>query len=119
MTLPIGQAAAQTAVLAYRVADASGTAAAGGATNPAAAGLGGETTTGGAGSFSAMLDRATAGAIETGHRADAAAASAVSGSGSLTEVTSAVARAELTLQTAIALRDRMVQAYQDIMHIAI
>jgi flagellar hook-basal body complex protein FliE len=114
MSLPIGQATAQTAALAYRLADAAGS----GATD-AAAGAIGDPSGGSVGSFSAMLERAAAGAIESGHQADAAAASAITGSGSLTEVTSAVARAELTLQTAIALRDRMVQAYQDIMHISI
>ena len=115
MSLPIGQATAQTAALAYRLADATGS----GATDTAVGASGDPSGGGSVGSFSAMLERAAAGAIESGHQADTAAASAVAGSGSLTEVTSAVARAELTLQTAIALRDRMVQAYQDIMHISI
>ncbi len=44
---------------------------------------------------------------------------AVAGEASITEVVQAVARAELALQTATTIRDRMVQAYQDIMRMPI
>ncbi len=74
----------------------------------------------GAGSgFGAMLQRALDGAVSTGHAADAQALDAIGGSGNLTDVVTAVSKAELTLQTAVTIRDRMVQAYQDIMHMAI
>jgi len=69
--------------------------------------------------FGAILERAAQGAIDLGHRADAQAITATSGGGNLTEVTTALARAELALQSAVAIRDRIVQAYQDIMHIGI
>jgi flagellar hook-basal body complex protein FliE len=44
---------------------------------------------------------------------------AISGGGNLTEVVTAVARAELALQSTVAIRDRVVQAYQDIMRMPI
>jgi flagellar hook-basal body complex protein FliE len=71
------------------------------------------------GSFGGMLQRAVESAVETGHAADAQAMQAISGAGNLTEVVTALSRAELTLQTATAVRDRVVQAYQDIMKMPI
>ena len=44
---------------------------------------------------------------------------AITQGGNMTEVATALSRAELTLQTATAVRDRMLQAYQDIMRIQI
>ena len=44
---------------------------------------------------------------------------AIAGTGSLTDVVSAVSKAELALQTTVAIRDRVVQAYQDIMRMPI
>ncbi len=43
----------------------------------------------------------------------------LSGNASVTDVVTAVAKAELTLQTAMTIRDRVVQAYQDIMKMPI
>jgi flagellar hook-basal body complex protein FliE len=69
--------------------------------------------------FGATLQRAMQGTVDSLHAADAKTAEALSGGGNLTDVVTAVARAELTLQTASALRDRVVQAYQDIMKMPI
>jgi flagellar hook-basal body complex protein FliE len=70
-------------------------------------------------SFGAALERALEGAVEIGRSADAAATQALTGQGSVTEVVLAVARAELALQTAVAVRDRVVAAYQDVMRMPI
>jgi flagellar hook-basal body complex protein FliE len=59
------------------------------------------------------------GAVDNLHAADAKTMTALTGGGNLTEVVTALARAELTLQSATAVRDRMVQAYQDIMKMPI
>lgn len=76
--------------------------------------------TGGAGgSFGSVLQNALDGAVETGHTAEASAMQAIAGEGNLTEVVTALSRAELTLQTATAIRDRVVSAYQDIMKMPI
>jgi flagellar hook-basal body complex protein FliE len=58
-------------------------------------------------------------AVTTGHEAETKAVQAISGNGSLTDVVTALSRAELALQTATAIRDRVVQAYQDIMKMPI
>ncbi len=65
------------------------------------------------------LARALEGAVQTGHAAENQAAQAISGQGGLTDVVTALAHAELTLQTATAVRDRVVQAYQDIIRMPI
>jgi flagellar hook-basal body complex protein FliE len=57
--------------------------------------------------------------VDAGHTADATAMQALNGTGNLTDVVTAVARAQLALQTATAVRDRVVSAYQDIMKMAI
>jgi flagellar hook-basal body complex protein FliE len=69
--------------------------------------------------FGATLRQAVQGAMDAGHAADAKAMEALNGTGNLTEVVTAVARAQLALQSATAIRDRVVQAYQDIMKMPI
>ena len=69
--------------------------------------------------FSATLQRAMQGAVDDFHATDAKVTEALTGGGNLTDVVTAVSRAELTLQTATAVRDRVVAAYQDIMKMAI
>ena len=101
MTIPLAPAGAAAA---YRAAAALPQAATGG--------------TGGAG-FGAALTRAMEQAVEVGHQADTATTRALTGQGSVTDVVLAVGRAELTLQTAVAVRDRVVAAYQDVMRMPI
>ena len=69
--------------------------------------------------FGAALRSAVESAVDTGHQAEAASMKAITQGGNVTEVVTALSRAELTLQTATAVRDRMLQAYQDIMRIQI
>jgi len=69
--------------------------------------------------FGATLARTLEGAVQSGHAAETQAMQAITGEGSLTDMVTALARAELTLQTATAVRDRVVQAYQDIMKMPI
>ena len=69
--------------------------------------------------FGSLLQRAAEGAVQSGQQAEAMATRALAGGGNLTEVVQAVSRAELTLQTTTAIRDRVVQAYQDIMKMPI
>lgn len=69
--------------------------------------------------FGQALTSALQGVIDTGHQADTQAAAGISGTGNLTDVVTAVNKAELALQTTTAIRDRVVQAYQDIMKMPI
>ncbi|MGH7154397.1 MAG: flagellar hook-basal body complex protein FliE [Acetobacteraceae bacterium] len=79
----------------------------------------GAPATGGATDFGTALQQAIGGAIATGQDADAQAMQGIAGTGNLTEVVTALSRAELVLQSATAIRDRVVQAYQDIMKMPI
>ncbi len=88
---------------AYRAADGAG------AGNGGAAG----------GDFSSTLTRAIGGAIDANHAAEDQAMQALAGGGNLTDVVTAVSKAQLALQTATTIRDRMVQAYQQIMQMPI
>ncbi len=77
-------------------------------------------STGGAdGGFGATLARALSGVVQSGETAEAKATRAIAGQGSITDVVTAVSKAELALQTTVAVRDRVVQAYQDIMKMPI
>jgi len=69
--------------------------------------------------FGTALQLALGSALDSGHEAEAQATKAITQGGNVTEVATALARAELTLQTATVVRDRMLQAYQDIMRIQI
>lgn len=69
--------------------------------------------------FGATLQRMVEGAVAQGHAADQQATAAISGTGNLTDVVTSLARAELALQSATAIRDRVVSAYQEIMRMPI
>ncbi len=70
-------------------------------------------------SFSASLEQAMEQAVEVGHSADHQAMKAISGDGNLTEVVTALSKAQLTLASVTTIRDKVVQAYQDIMKMPI
>jgi flagellar hook-basal body complex protein FliE len=74
---------------------------------------------GAAGDFGGALNAALKSAMATGRNAEAQSMKAITQGGNVTEVATALSQAELTLQTATAVRDRMLQAYQDIMRIQI
>ena len=69
--------------------------------------------------FGGALERAMQGVVDAGHGAEGQAMQALAGGGDLTHVVTAVSQAELGLQAATAVRDRVVSAYQDIMRMAI
>lgn len=73
----------------------------------------------GGGDFSGAMARALAAVVDTSQHAEAQSMKALAGTGDITEVVAAVAKAELALQTTVAVRDRVVQAYQDIMRMPI
>ena len=57
--------------------------------------------------------------VEAGKAAELATASAVAGEADLTDVVTAVSNAEMTLQTVVTVRDRVVAAYQEILRMPI
>ena len=83
----------------------------------------GSTAGGGGGaaadSFGSMLERTLGGAVAAGRDADASATNAVVNGGDVTHVVAAVSQAQLALQEVVAVRDKVVQAYQDVMKMTI
>ena len=69
--------------------------------------------------FANLLTESLNGAVSSGHQAETQAMSAIGGGGDLSSVVTAVSRAELALQTTVAVRDRVLQAYQDIIKMPI
>ena len=60
------------------------------------------------GGFGAALNSALQGVVDAGHDADSKSMQAIAGGGNLTDVVTAVSKAELSLQTTTAIRDRAV-----------
>jgi flagellar hook-basal body complex protein FliE len=71
------------------------------------------------GGFAGMLQRVLERGVQLGHSAEAASTAAMLGQGGVTEAVLAISRAELALQTTVAVRDRVVAAYQDVMRMPI
>jgi flagellar hook-basal body complex protein FliE len=70
-------------------------------------------------SFSDFLKQSATDSLQTMKTSETVSAQAVTGEANLTDVVQAVTSAELTLQTVVALRDRMIGAYQEIMRMPI
>ena len=69
--------------------------------------------------FAAMIDGLVKPAAESMRAAEAATAKQVAGKGDLIDVVTAIGAAETALDTVVAVRDRVVSAYQDIMRMQI
>ncbi|MDE7547835.1 flagellar hook-basal body complex protein FliE [Acetobacter fabarum] len=69
--------------------------------------------------FTSALDNALKGAIQTGKTAETQTADGLSGKGNMSDIATSVEEAKLTLQTVTTVRDRMVQAYQEVMKMSI
>jgi len=70
-------------------------------------------------SFSDFLQKTTTDSIDTLKKGEEMSAAAVMGEANLTDVVQAVSAAEITLQTVVTVRDRLVSAYQEIMRMPI
>lgn len=66
-------------------------------------------------SFSTLLQQAGKGVVEALGKSEAASLQAVTGKADLAAVTEAVTNAQVALQTVVAVRDRVISAYQDIL----
>lgn len=102
------------AAAAYQAAAQIGSTGAGSA-GAASAGATGAT----AGDFSNFLSTALKDGVGTMKQGETMAARQVSGQANIVDVVSAVNQAEITLDTVVAVRDKVVQAYQSIMNMPI
>ena len=66
-------------------------------------------------SFGEVLKQSVTTAIDAQHKSEEVSAKAVVGKADMTEVLQAVNDAELALNTVLAVRDRVVQAYEQVM----
>ncbi len=86
-----------------------------GGARPAAA-LGGET---GAASFGSLVKDALAATMDAGRKADAQGMALASGKANVVDVVTAVAETEVAVETLVSVRDRVIQAYEEIMRMPI
>jgi flagellar hook-basal body complex protein FliE len=70
-------------------------------------------------SFADMVRGAVNSTVEQNTSAERQAAAAISGHGNLNDVVTAVSQAEVALQSVVAVRDRVIEAYKDIMRMPI
>ncbi len=70
-------------------------------------------------SFADLLQKVGNEAIATGNQSEAVAVKAAARQAELVDVVTAMASAEVTLQAVIAVRDRLIQAYQEVIKMPI
>ena len=74
---------------------------------------------GGGVSFGSLLENAAKSSMNTIKAGEAASASAITGKANLLEVTQAISAAKITLETVVAVRDNVVDAYNKVMQMPI
>jgi flagellar hook-basal body complex protein FliE len=70
-------------------------------------------------SFSELIGGALKGAASAGYKSEAISTKALAGKADVADVVTAVANAELALNTVVAVRDKMISAYQDIIRMPV
>ena len=69
--------------------------------------------------FSAMVKNFAVSAVEVGKKSEIQSAAAAAGQADLNSVVMAVSEAELTLNTVVAVRDKVMEAYREILRMPI
>ncbi len=70
-------------------------------------------------SFADLVKQGTIQSIDTMKAGETMSAKAITGDANITDVVQSVTSAEITLQTLVSVRDKMISAYQDIMRMPI
>lgn len=73
----------------------------------------------GAPRFADLVQDVVGDALARGRAGEAKATAALAGKGDLVDVVAAVSQAEISLQTVVSIRDKVIAAYQDIMKMPI
>lgn len=71
------------------------------------------------GGFGEMLGEALQGAVDASKASEVTSVKAVAGKADVTDVVTAVTNAEMALDTVVAVRDRVISAYQEIIRMPI
>ncbi|HMA49384.1 MAG TPA: flagellar hook-basal body complex protein FliE [Magnetospirillaceae bacterium] len=78
-----------------------------------------ESTSGAGSDFASLLKAGAKNAIDSGKKSEEMAKQAIAGKADVRDVVAAVNNAELTLQTVVAVRDKVISAYSDILKMPI
>ncbi|HET9715340.1 MAG TPA: flagellar hook-basal body complex protein FliE [Pseudolabrys sp.] len=70
-------------------------------------------------SFAAVLKDAIGSVVEMGRKSDAETRAAATGKANIVDVVTAVSETEVAIDAVVAIRDRVIQAYEDIMKMPI
>ena len=70
-------------------------------------------------SFSSLLKDAVGSVMDAGHKSDAQTVAMASGKANVMDVVTAVAETDVAVSTLVSVRDRVIQAYEDIMKMPI
>lgn len=70
-------------------------------------------------SFTAMLKEAVTAVTDAGHKSDAQTQSFAAGKANMVDVVTAVAESEVAVNALVSVRDKVVQAYEEIMRMPI
>ncbi len=73
----------------------------------------------GQGDFAKLLGDAVQGVVDSGKVADTKAMELVNGKGDMIDVVTAISQTELAMDTMVAVRDRVISAYEEIMRMPI
>lgn len=114
MASPLAAAASTYANVARLAADPSRSLGAGGA-----AGLAGNGGAPSGTSFTSVLKQAVDHVNELGHKSDAQMRAAVSGKSNMVDVVTAVSETEVAIDAVVAVRDKVIAAYDEIMKMPI
>jgi flagellar hook-basal body complex protein FliE len=71
------------------------------------------------GDFATLLGQAVQGVVDSGKVSDARAMDMVNGKGDMVDVVTAISQTELAMDTMVAVRDRVISAYEEIMRMPI
>ena len=69
--------------------------------------------------FAKLLGQAVQGVVDSGKVSDARAMDMVNGKGDMVDVVTAISETELAMNTMVAVRDRVISAYEEIMRMPI
>jgi flagellar hook-basal body complex protein FliE len=74
---------------------------------------------GGGNDFAKLLGQAVQGVVDSGKVSDTKAMDMVNGKGDMVDVVTAISQTELAMDTMVAVRDRVISAYEEIMRMPI
>jgi flagellar hook-basal body complex protein FliE len=108
--MPTPTAAANAYAALARVTSSAGGLGAGSAAPAAATGAGG---------FGALLKDALGSVVEAGRNSDTQAKAMAAGNANIVDVVTAVAETEVAIEALVSVRDKVIQAYEEIMRMPI